>query len=117
MGLLLAGCVSHRDSEQSARRKIAFDLNALGAEGLAGPPDGLRSVDYEFCIPAEESKLAEIREIDPSIRVMRGSRGRIGCGPEQWLCLGNTHQPGWRQILLDLAVLPYVERIEQTFWE
>ena len=115
---LLPGCAGPKPEDEAAlRAKIRFDLDALNADGLVGGPGSLRALDYEFCIPADEARLAEVRRIDPSVRVMRHSRGRIGCGPGQWLCLGNTHQPNARAILLRLAALPYLERIEQTVWE
>ena len=31
--------------------KIRFDLSVLDDSGLYGPADGLRALDYEFCIP------------------------------------------------------------------
>ncbi|MCK5191008.1 MAG: hypothetical protein KAR12_13230, partial [Methylococcales bacterium] len=34
--------------------KIEFDITKLNQQGLYGPADGLRSLSYEFCIPAEE---------------------------------------------------------------
>lgn len=96
---------------------IRFDLSRLGDNGLYGPPDGLRSLDYEFCIPSGEPYAGEVRAIDPSARFHAGSPGRIGCTGEQSLVLGNTHQPGFREILQKLAALPYVTRIDQAFFE
>ena len=90
---------------------IAFDLNRLDAAGLQGPPDGLRALDYEFCIPQGQGFRDQVAAIDPSARFQPGSRGRIGCGPAQVLVLGNTHQAGFREVLLGLARLPFVERI------
>jgi hypothetical protein len=48
---------------------------------------------------------------------MRRSRGRIGCTGDQYLCVGSTHQPGFRAVLARLARLPYIDRIEQSFGE
>jgi hypothetical protein len=48
---------------------------------------------------------------------MRGARGRIGCGTDEVLCLGSTHQPEWRQVLTNLARLPYVRRIAEAHFE
>ena len=97
--------------------KIQFDLSALNDAGLFGPADGLRALHYEFCIPATEAHVDEVRTIDPSIEVMRRSPGRIGCTSEQYLCVGSTHQPGFRDVLTRLASLSYVERIEPSFAE
>lgn len=96
---------------------IDFDLGRLNDSGLHGPQDGLRSMDYEFCIPASLTYQEAVAGIDPSARFMGHSRGRIGCGPAQVLVLGNTHQPGYREVLETLAALPYVDRISQAFFE
>ena len=96
---------------------IAFDTGRLDARGLQGPPDGLRSLMYEFCIPDDREARSEVRAIDPSIRLMPGSPGRIGCADGQVLCVGDTHQAGWRDVLDRLAALPYVTRIEESFAE
>lgn len=95
--------------------KITFDLSELSEEGLTR--ESPRAIDYEFCIPATAAHEAEVQAIDPSMQLMRHSRGRIGCRPNQVLCIGNTHQANWREILSALAALDYVERIDQTFWE
>ena len=97
--------------------KITFSLNQLNRDGLLGPPDGLRALHYEFCIPGDAAHEAQVREIDPTIQIAQKSRGRIGCGPGEYLCLGSTHQPGFRTVLLKLASLPYVKRIDQAFFE
>jgi hypothetical protein len=96
---------------------IGFDLGRLNSDGLQGPPSGLRALDYEYCIPADESAVAEVAAIDPSARFMPGSPGRIGCGEGETLVLGNTHQPGFRAILESLAALPYVARIVEAHFE
>jgi hypothetical protein len=96
---------------------IAFDLSRLDESGLYGPPDGLRALDYEYCIPQGQSYRDRVAAIDPSARFQPGSRGRIGCGSAQVLVLGNTHQPGHRQILKALAELPFVRRIVEAVFE
>jgi len=97
--------------------KIAFDLSRLNADGLYGPPDGLRSLAYEFCIPNDSEAESEVKAIDPTIELMPGSRGRIGCTARQTLAVGQTHQPNFRDVLGRLAALPYVKRIQQTDFE
>lgn len=117
----ILGCAkpppTSRDRETAARKKIGFDLTRFRGNGLYGPPDGARTMDYEFCVPKRDELVAEVREIDPSIRVMPGVKGRAGCGDGFVLCVGNTGQPSFRQILLRLAELDYVERIHATHWE
>lgn len=96
---------------------IGFDLGRLDDRGLQGPPGGLRSLDYEYCIPEGTGYRDQVLAIDPSARVLPGSRGRIGCGSGQVLVLGNTHQPRFRQVLQALAELPFVERIVECVFE
>lgn len=96
---------------------LGIDLARLDDDGLTGPPDGRRALDYEFCIPGAARYREEVARIDPSARFFPGSRGRIGCRSHEVLVLGNTHQPGFSAILLSLARLPYVTRIEEAFFE
>ncbi|MBF2048913.1 MAG: hypothetical protein IGS54_16375 [Elainella sp. C42_A2020_010] len=100
---------------QSSVEKITFDLTAISPAGLIGGATSLQSVSYEFCIPASETHRIEVQAIDPSVQYFPHSRGRIGCGDDQILCIGHTHQPRWREILHQLADLDYVERIDR-FW-
>ncbi|MCB0557940.1 MAG: hypothetical protein H6573_01920 [Lewinellaceae bacterium] len=97
-------------------QKIRFDLSQLDERGLRGPTDGKVALDYEFCIPRKEQYRREVERMDPSLK-LQTARGRIGCGRDQYLCLGNTHQKNYKKILYRLAQLPYVERIEQAFFE
>jgi hypothetical protein len=122
---VLAGCTSADERpekrnpgpEPSAPSIITFDLDRIDDNGLHGPPDGLRSVMYEFCIPTDSAHAREVRAIDPSLRLQPAAPGRIGCSSEQTLCIGDTYQPGWRRTLERLAALAYVERIDESFAE
>jgi hypothetical protein len=113
---LVCGCASAADSDLRAVGKIRFDLSALDAVGLYGPADGLRALDYEFCIPDRAQAVATVRGIDASLRVHR-SPGRIGCADDELLCIGTTLQPGYRDVLAALSRLSYVTRIERAFFE
>ena len=97
--------------------KLRFSLEGFRADGLRGPPDGLTSLTYEFCVPANEQVYRELRRIDPGVQISPGSRGRIGCAEHQALCLGNTHQPQWREVLRELTALPYVTEIRECVFE
>jgi hypothetical protein len=97
--------------------KINFDTSAINSDGLQGPPGGQVSVSYEFCIPGTPQAIAEVQRIDPTARCTVGSRGRIGCTPTQALCIGDTHQANWVKVLNDLAALPYIERIDRSYFE
>lgn len=106
-----AGCVKPGD------RKIELDLSGLNASGLHGPPDGLRSLDYEFSIPDTPELRARVRAIDPTVRFHPGSRGRVGADPGECLCIGSTHQPEWRTVLRRLSALPEIRRIIRCDYE
>ena len=99
---------------ESVRDKITFDLSVISPEGLTGNQQSLRSVGYEFCIPAQADRVKEVKAIDSTVQFSR-SRGRIGCRSNQYLCIGETHQPDWKMVLLKLVELDYVKRIDQ-FW-
>lgn len=119
MFALLGGLVACTTPAPLARpsAKITFDLRQLDDAGLIGPADGKVALSYEFCIPSTAACEAEVRAIDPSVQLARGSRGRIGCVPDQTLCIGSTHQPHFRRVLESLAALSYVARIDQCFFE
>ena len=121
--LLFAGLLSFLSCTNSKMlpskeqlNKIRFDLSMLDEDGLLGPENGKVALDYEFCIPRDDQYLKAVTRIDPTIKVQL-SRGRIGCSPGQYLCLGNTHQKNYREVLYQLAKLTYVERIERAFFE
>jgi hypothetical protein len=97
--------------------KIQFDLTQIDTDGLRGPADGKIAVAYEFVIPDTPEHRAEVRGIDPSVQFMPGSRGRIGAGEGECLCVGSTHQAEWREVLRRLSELPYVKRIEECWFE
>jgi hypothetical protein len=97
--------------------KIAFDLNQFNAQGLYGPPDGLRALAYEFCLPADPALSLEVRAIDPTIVIYPGSKGRVVCAPGEHLCIGSTQQPQFKAVLLKLASLPYIKQIKPCFFE
>ncbi len=96
---------------------IGFDLDRLDARGLVGPPDGLRALHYEYCIPDRAEPLATVRAIDPTLEVSRGAPGRVGCGAGELLCLGRTHQPDHRAVLERLDSLPFTGAIRESFFE
>ena len=114
---ILAGCSAPQPAPRDPRAKIEFDLESLDADGLRGPPDGKVAVDYEFVIPDTAAAREAVSRIDPSVAFMAGSRGRIGAKAGECLCLGSTHQPRHREILLALARLPEIARIIECHHE
>jgi hypothetical protein len=116
-GLILAGCGTPPQPPFDPRAKIELDLEALDADGLRGPPDGKVAVDYEFAIPDTPAAREVVTRIDPSVHFFPGSRGRIGAQPGECLCIGSTHQPRHREILIALARLPEIARIIECHHE
>jgi hypothetical protein len=96
--------------------KLGFDLSILNENGLYGGPGAERALHYEFCMPPGKNAKEEVVSIDPSVTFSR-TRGRIGCRPDQLLAEGNTNQPNHKEVLVSLAELRYIERIEQSFFE
>jgi len=115
LGVVISICVACTNPPPPD--KIAFDPSTLNEQGLYGPVDGLRALSYEYCIPEGDGYADEVATIDPSAEIHPGSPGRIGCAADETLVTGNTHQPNFRDVLSRLAELPYVERIEQSFFE
>jgi hypothetical protein len=115
--LLSPACRAEEPPQVDPMSKITFKLDHLNQDGLYGPPDGRKALHYEFCIPGDPAYAAQVRHLDPTIEIFSKSRGRVGCGPGEYLCVGNTHQPGFKAVLVKLASLPYVKRIDQAFFE
>lgn len=118
-GLLLAASCAHSGwtSSRNAWKKIEFELGRLDEAGLRGPPDGKVSLAYEFCIPDTDECKAQVKAIDRTVRIMCGSAGRIGAREDECLCIGETHQENYREVLRSLAQLPYIERIIECHFE
>lgn len=100
-----------------SQKKITFNLTSLDDEGLYGAANGKRALSYEFCIPDKEGDISKVKHIDPTLQCMSESTGRIGCGTYENLCIGSTHQKKFKEVLRDLVVLPYITRIDQSFFE
>jgi hypothetical protein len=94
-----------------------MDLTQLDGDGLRGPPDGKVAMAYEFAVPNIEECKAQVKAIDSTVKLMPGSRGRVGAGKDECLCIGSTHQRNWREVLRRLAELPYVDRIIECHFE
>ena len=105
------------ESPISLRQKITFDLTRLDDDGLYGAADAKRALAYEFCIPNTVQNRSEVKRIDPTVKFFAESPGRIGCGKNENLCIGSTHQKDFRRVLQELAELTYVQRIDESFFE
>lgn len=115
--IVFVGCKQQSPAEDpSVWRKIKMDFRRFDQEGLAGNKDGKVAANYEFCIPASEKKLRQIKKIDPTAQ-RSGGKGRAGCTDQEWLIIGSTHQKRFQRVLFNLASLPYVKEIQETFYE
>ena len=101
----------------SPEARLRFDLNRLDTAGLQGPPDGLRALHYEYCIPDHPEAIAAVRAIDPTLQIQGHSPGRVGCGADALLSLGHTHQPDHGAVLVRLAQLPFIAEIREADFE
>jgi hypothetical protein len=98
--------------------KITFDLKEFNDEGLRERPKGeFSSTNYEFCIPANDQAVNEVKAIDPTIGVYKTSKGRSKCTDNEWICIGSTHQSNFKSVILKVASLGYIRKISETFWE
>jgi len=113
--IALSSSVYAEPFKDDVTRKIRFDLNQLDEFGLYGPDDGKRSLSYEFCVPNSLAAIETVQDIDPTLVIYLHSPGRVGCNAMEVLAIGETHQPNYREVLLSLASLDSIERIER-FW-
>lgn len=114
---ILFACLRQKQPEDPAAwKKIRLDFKEIDADGLRGPANGKVAVNYEFCIPADRKYWRTVQKIDPTAQKNPG-KGRVGCKDAQWLVTGSTQQKNYQRVLFQLASLPYVERIEQVYWE
>jgi len=98
-------------------KKMTFDPNRLDDNGLLDTGKSKRALAYEFCIPDTAQCKNEVKAIDPTLQLMSGSPGRIGCGKDESLCIGSTHQREFKRILQQLTELNYIKRIDECFFE
>jgi hypothetical protein len=116
--LFAIGCTPKvQRNDPSVWKKIKLDFRNIDNNGFAGPADGKVSVHYEFCIPQTIKYWKQVQKIDSTAQLLSGSKGRIGCSNAEWLIIGHTDQPQYRRVLYDLAALPYINTIQEVFWE
>jgi len=98
-----------------AQSKTNFDISKLDKNGLI-KNRGV-SLAYEFCIPNNESALADIKRIDETISIYISSVGRIGCSKTEVLCIGQTYNTDYKKTLIAISKLSYVEKINESLFE
>lgn len=114
--IVLSGCI-HNIAAQGKTFKITFDTDNINLQGLRGSKTSLRSVSYEFCIPTNEDIAKQVKIIDHSVELHNEARGRINCSETETLAIGNTQQPQWKSVLLNLSSQDYITEIQETFFE
>lgn len=60
---------------------------------------------------------SKVKHIGSTFQCMSEAPGQIGCGTYENLCIGSTHKKNFRDVLRGLAELPYITRINQSFFE
>lgn len=105
------------DTDQCLVSKIHFDLTDLDRNGRTGHYPEKVSLDYEFCVPYTPKHFSDIQAIDPEIECYHGPSGRIGCGDDEYLCIGHTGSSHYKDTLCRLSLLDYINTIERTWWE
>ena len=109
--------IVNTSAEENANTdKIGFDYQSLDKNGLIGPPDGLVSVDYEFCIPIDKDLQSQALSMDPSLKIL-DSPGRSRCKKGEVLAMGNTQQANAKTILEGLSSLTFVRKINRVWFE
>ena len=95
-------------------QKIGFDLAQFDNEGMLNTGGTKRAIIYEYCIPSARQAVSVITTIDFSAEVKTGSGSKVSCGAQETLVEGNSHQDNFKAIIVQLARLPFVKRIEQS---
>ncbi|MGD1859516.1 MAG: hypothetical protein ACFB0E_06040 [Leptolyngbyaceae cyanobacterium] len=113
--VVLSSSVYAESAKHDVTRKIRFDLDQLDEFGLYDLDDERRSLSYEFCVPNNLQAIQAVQDIDPTLMIYLYSPGQVNCGEMQVLAIGETHQPNYREVLLNLASLDSIDRIE-PFW-
>lgn len=114
---VFVGCQQHRTTgDIHTWKKIKLDFKRFDNDGLSGPPDGKVAANYEFCVPMSDKYWKQVHKIDPTAQRSAG-KGRVGCTEKEWLVIGSTQQPHFQRVLFDLASLPFVREIQETYYE
>ena len=110
--LWLPSCSSQHRMDEKIYIAQFYELNS---QGLIGDTGSYRAISYEFCIPRNDAYVDVVKEIEPNIQIQRSS-GRIGCTKEELLCLGHT-DTHYQRTFRKLTSLPYINRIQESFFE
>ena len=114
--MLVMNCSLFKSKAQKkAEEKLNFSLSKLDKKGLVKKRG--TSLAYEFCVPNKAEYLEEIKRIDNTIDIYKSSKGRIGCGADEILCIGETANKDYKKILIALTNLEYVKQINESFFE
>ena len=114
--IFMTNCSLFKSKElKKAETKMNFSFSKIDKNGLIKKRG--TSLSYEFCIPNKTEYIDEIHRIDESIGTYKSSKGRIGCGANEILCIGETADKDYKKILIALTNLNYVKQINESFFE
>lgn len=117
--IMSAAALQEAPQDQNQRRikippeviaKIGFDLNQFNQEGLLSSG---QSIVYEYCIPRAQQALSVITTIDFTAEV-KDKGVKVNCGEREARIIGSSHQDGFKAIMVQIASLPFVRKIEQA---
>lgn len=98
---------------------VKFDLERFDEDGLIGPADGKRSVDYSYFIPNKPQYIEEVKAIDPSYQERHAPQElkRLACDDDCIFIKGTTHQENFLEILYNLSQLEYMSQIHEIIYK
>lgn len=103
------------ETEGDPRDKIQFELDQLDADGRYTLFQEPRAIAYEFCIPNDRAVIKTVQSIDRTLILFLNRPGQVNCEADELLAVGETRQPNPRAVLIQLARLPQVTRIEPSW--
>ena len=115
ISLFVSCSIFKSKAKKNAEEKMNFSFSKLDKKGLI--KDRGNSLAYEFCIPNNKANLNEIKAIDETIAIYKSSKGIIGCGKDEILCIGETGNKDYKKILIEISKKPYVKNINESFFE
>lgn len=98
----------HLLSDGDALQKINFNTHDIDENGLIGPPDGKVLIAYIFRIPLDKKSRKEVSAIDPSVNFFKKPSA------DYYQCIG---EGGKQRVLIQLASLSYIKRIDRFYGE
>ncbi len=106
----LVPAVAQAQTPENPQEKIGFDLTAIAATSEAMTDKA--ALAYEFCLPNERSVIQAVQAIDPTVILYLEGLSPTRCAAGEILAIGNIQQDHPTEVLLRLAALEEIVRIE-----